>query len=119
MQKHRGFEKKIELVQAAGRGFGSGYALHPAEDLLNGTLGCDGAENNFVRIRDAKADDVAIFQGPAFDGLFVHIKTAPVASIFEVEAIAFGNNCGALARDTAVVQLEVVSGFAAAPDEEG
>jgi hypothetical protein len=118
MQKHRRFEEKIEFLEATGRRAGTRYALDAIEDVLNGSAGCGGPEDNFVGTLEAKTDDIAILQLAPVDLFSAHVEAAAVAPVFKIVAPALGNNRGALAGDAAVVQLEVVSGYAAAPDEK-
>jgi hypothetical protein len=117
MQQHCGFQEQIQFVEAAGRRAGTGKVLDTAENVLNGSVGPSGSEDDFVGILDAKANDVAILQFAAIDLLSTHKDTAAVAAVFEIPQIALADKRGALTGDAAVGQLEMIPGLAASNTE--
>jgi hypothetical protein len=117
MQKHCGFQEQIQFMKAAGRRPGTGKVLDTAENVLNGSVGHGGSENDFVGILDAKADDVAVLQFAAIDLLPTHKDAAAVAPVFEIPQVAIGDKRGTLTGDAAVGKLEMIPGFAASNTE--
>lgn len=85
---------------------------------MNGSVGCGAPENKFIRIFQAEADDVAILDRATLHLFSVQIEAAAMPPVFQIPAIPFGNQRGALTGDAPVVQLQVISGTAAAPNEK-
>jgi hypothetical protein len=80
---------------------------------LNGSVGCGSSENNFIGIFEAKTNNVAVLQEAAISLLSADVDSTPVSPIFEMPGVILRNNRGTLAGDTAVGQLEMISGLAA------
>jgi hypothetical protein len=99
-------------MEAAGRRPGTGKVLDTAENVLNGSVGPGGSEDDFVGILDAKANDVAVLQFAAIDLLSTHKDAAAVAAVFEIPQIALTDKRGTLTGDAAVRQLEMIPGLA-------
>jgi hypothetical protein len=117
MQKHCGFQEQIQFMEPAGRRPGTGKVLDTAENVLNGSVGHGGSENDFVGILDAKADDVAVLQFAAIDLLSTHKNAPAVAPVFEVPQVALGDQCGTLTGDAAVGKLKMIPALTASNTE--
>ncbi len=85
---------------------------------MNRSVGRSGPENKFIRTIDAEANYVAILHYAILNLLAVHMEAATMASVFQTPALALRNKCGTLAGNAAVVQLQMISGHAAAPNKE-
>jgi len=92
---------------------GTGKVLDTAENVLNGSVGPSGSEDDFVGILDAKANDVAVLQFAAIDLLSTHKDAAAVAPVFEIPQVALGDKRGTLTGDAAVGKLEMIPALAA------
>ncbi len=115
MNLQRCFEQKAELAQSASGHFGRRDVLEAIEQF--GEDGGARFENEFVGIRHAEADDVAIGKRRAIFGfLVVDENAALLAAIFQAKCFAVINDSDALAGDTAIGELEMISGFSAAAD---
>jgi hypothetical protein len=117
MQKHCGFQEQIQFMETAGRRPSTGKVLDAAENVLNGSVGHGGSENDFVGILDAKANDVAVLQFAAIDLLSTHKDAAAVAPVFEIPQVALGDKRGTLTGDAAVRKLQMIPAFAASNTE--
>ncbi len=104
-------------MEAAGRRAGAGKVLDTAENVLNGSVGPSGSEDDFVGILDAKANDVAVLQFAAIDLLSTHKDAAAVAPVFEIPQVALGDKRGTLTGDAAVGKLEMIPALAASNTE--
>jgi hypothetical protein len=104
-------------MEAAGRRPGTGKVLDTAENVLDGSVGPSGSEDDFVGILDAKANDVAILQFAAIDLLSAHKNAAAVAPVFEIPQVALGDKRGTLTGDAAVGKLEMIPALAASYTE--
>jgi len=80
--------------------------------------GSGGAVDDFVGVVDAEGDDVAILQLAAFHLFAVDEQAAALAAILDVKFVGFDHYRGAIAGNTAVGKLQVVTGFRAAADEK-
>src|SRR5713101_1529008 len=76
------------------------------------------AEDDLVRVLEAEGDGVAILQLAAIDFFPVDEEAAALAAIPDVEAIGLDDHGGAVARDAAVGELQVVAGFGASADHK-
>jgi len=120
VQKSGGFQEQVELAKTAADRFRTSDVLDAGEEVGYGFLaaGCARAENDFVGVLETKGDGVAVAEGPAFDFFSVNVKAAALAAILDVQTAPFENERGAIARDPAVRELEMVARFRAASDEE-
>jgi hypothetical protein len=75
-------------------------------------------EDDFAPVVKTEADDVAIAQIAPVDFFTIHEDSLAMAQVLDFVARLEGDNSSAAARDAPVVELEVVSGFAAPADEE-
>ncbi len=120
VKERSGFEEALEFCEAAAGLLGAGDVLHACEEVRKGFVGGAGGrtENDFVGILEAEADNVAVLELAAFHFFAVDEKAAALAAVLDVEAIAFDDDGGAIARDAAVGKLEMVAGFGAAADHK-
>jgi hypothetical protein len=94
--------------------------LDAGEEIGKGLLAAGGARSKeeLVGIFETKGDGIAVIQKAAFDFFAVDEQPAPLAAVFDVKAARLSDQCRAIARNAAVGELQMISGFDAAADEE-
>ncbi len=78
-----------------------------------------GAIDDFVGVVEAEGNGVAVLQLAALGLFAIDEQSAALAAILNVELAGFGDDGGAIPRDAAVGELQVIAGFRAAADQEG
>src|ERR1700676_2070475 len=77
-----------------------------------------GTVNDFVGIINAEVNHVAILQLAAFHLFAIYKEASALAAIFDVILVGLDDDRGAVARNAAVGELQVVAGFGAAANEK-
>ncbi len=75
-------------------------------------------ENQFIEILDSEADDVSIFEDVTADFCAVDEKSVALAAILDVIMACLADKRGTLARNTRILELQMLGGFTGAADEE-
>jgi hypothetical protein len=120
MQKRGRFEQQIQFAKTAAGRFGTGDVFDARQKMRQGVgagVGC-GAIDDFVGIVETEGDRIAVLQFAAFGFFAVHEEAAALAAILDVILVALHHDRGAVARDAAIRQLEVIAGFRSTADEE-
>ena len=74
------------------------------------------AKNYFVGIFQAEGNYVTVLEFAAFYFFPIYEEAAPLAAIFQIKAIGFGDDGGAISRNAPVGKLQMIAGLRAAPD---
>jgi hypothetical protein len=127
VQQRRGFEKQVELAQAAGGVCAGGQIGKRADageqvgDLrLRGHIGRSAhTKDNVETVIDAEADCVAVAERVLLHLGAIHKHAVAIAPVFNAVAAVAHDNGGAMARDAAVGERNAVVDFAPANEERG